>query len=174
MMKPQDVAVLVHLVALGRVPWTYRKLAASIGLSVSELSASVGRSTYAGLVHPTSRVPVRAALLEFLVHGLRYVFPVQPGAPTRGVPTGLAAPHFAGRVLATVDALPWVWPSREGTVRGVGIDPVHPLLVSGSLADPTVYGVAALVEAQRAFGARERREAAVLLDSWLRTLLGAQ
>lgn len=173
MMKPQDVAVLVHLVARGRVPWTYRQLALTIGISLSELSASVGRSTLAGLVHPSTRVPVRAALSEFLIHGLRYVFPAQPGAPTRGVPTGLAAPHFEGRVLASDETLPWVWPSREGTVRGIGVEPIHPLLVSGSLADPTLYGVAALVEAQRAFGARERREAATLLDAWLRTLLGA-
>ena len=34
----------------------------------------------------------RSALLEFLLHGIRYAFPAEKGSLTRGVPTGYAAP----------------------------------------------------------------------------------
>ena len=59
----------------------------------------------------------RSALLEFLLHGIRFAFPAEKGALTRGVPTGYAAPPLQ-QFIAAGDDPPPVWPYAEGPVRG--------------------------------------------------------
>ena len=77
-LKPQDVFVLLKLVALGREPWTYQRLAVELSISQSEAHAAVRRAVAAKLMSDATTAagrPVMASLLEFLVHGVRYAFP---------------------------------------------------------------------------------------------------
>jgi len=95
-LKPQDVVVLLKLVALGDRGWTFQSLAVELSISQSEVHAAVRRSVAARLMTEATSAsgrPVRAALLEFLVHGVKYAFPPERGELTRGVPTGYAAPR---------------------------------------------------------------------------------
>ena len=57
--------------------------------------------------------PMAAALLEFLAHGIRYVFPIQPGGLTRGVATGFAAPGLQ-MLMSESDEHMAVWPWAGG------------------------------------------------------------
>jgi hypothetical protein len=154
-MKGQDVLVVLQLARQGHdvLAATYPQLALALGLSASEAHAAVKRATVAGLLDPERRVR-RPALLEFLVHGLKYVFPPVRVGVTRGVPTSLAASplreHF-GEI-----ELPPVWPHPEGTVRGEGIEPLYPSAPSAALRDPKLHEWLALVDAVRAGRARER------------------
>ena len=70
------------LVALGEKSVTYGELAESLGMSSSEVHASVGRAKAARLVNIEDNRPiiVRAAVREFLLHGAKYAFPATLGS----------------------------------------------------------------------------------------------
>ena len=65
-LKPQDVVVLLKLVALGDRGWTFQSLAVELSISQSEVHAAVRRSVAARLMTEATSAsgrPVRAALL---------------------------------------------------------------------------------------------------------------
>lgn len=140
---------------------TYAEIAKELGMSASEVHAAVRRGGAAGLVKPESKRVVREALLEYLLHGVRYAFPAVPGRVVRGVPTGYSAPCLAGE-LAEVD-LPVVWEDAEGSVRGQSVEPLHPSAAEASKRDGDFYRLLALVDALRCGRARERAGAAARL-----------
>ncbi|MFO0694255.1 MAG: hypothetical protein U0230_11910 [Polyangiales bacterium] len=168
MLKPQDVVVALKVATLAGEPWTYAGLAASLGMSASGVHESAQRAIESGLLTPDARRPVRAALLEFLVHGARYAFPARRGAMARGLPTGTSAPPLADRLVSR-DAIPLVWPDRTGTVRGESLEPMYPGAPKAASRDPKLYALLAVTDALRAGSARERDVAA----SALRELLAA-
>lgn len=135
----------------------YARLAQRLGMSASETHAAVERAVKSGLVEHGTRTVRRAALREFLIHGLRYVFPAEWTGLTRGVPTSYAAPplceHFGQ------DDLPPVWPHPEGLSRGQGLMPLYRSAPAAALRDRRLYEWLALVDALRAGRARERRMA---------------
>lgn len=112
-LKPIDVVVALRLAEAPDAK--YEQLSADLGISSSSAHAAVRRLQAAGLLRPNSRTVNRLALREFLEHGLRYAFPAQPGAQTRGVPTAHSGPPLAARVVAE-DTL--VWPSASGAFAG--------------------------------------------------------
>jgi hypothetical protein len=164
-LKPQDVVVLLKLVAIGAEPWTYQRIAVELKMSQSEVHAGVRRAVAARLMSDSTasgRV-VRDALLEFLIHGIKYAYPPEHGALTRGVPTGYAAPPLNKVVSGSSDPPP-VWPYAEGNVRGVAFSPLYPSVPSAALQDSRLYELLALVDAIRGGRARERNLAAKELE----------
>ena len=89
-MRPQDIAVLLKIIAFGKQDWMNKDLAASLHISPSEITESLSRSQFAGLINASRKKVFVLALEDFLVYGLRYVFPVQPGTLVRGMPTAHA------------------------------------------------------------------------------------
>ncbi len=163
-LKPQDILVLLKLISRRGQAWTYLELASELGMSASEISAGIRRSTQAGLLLPTSKredkpQPVRQALLEFLIHGLRYAFPPKLGQLTRGLPTAWAAPPLCN-LLTQPDEPPPVWPDAEGEVRGIGFSPLYPSVPTAARCDKDLYEMLALLDAIRGGRARERKIAA--------------
>ena len=88
-LKPQDLVAALKL-AVGP-SLTYPQLAAALSLSLSEAHGAVKRSQASGLLL-SDRQPNRSAILEVVVHGVRYAFPPVRGGITRGMPTAHAAP----------------------------------------------------------------------------------
>lgn len=155
-LKPQDVCILLKIVALGRAPWSYSQLAYELGMSASEVHAGVKRALEASLMKLDDGWgrPDPAALEEFLVHGVRYAFaPVRGGVAT-GVPTAQAAPPLS-RLLA-VPELPPVWPDAQGGVRGVEFAPLYKSVPQAARRDARLYEMLALVDAIRGCEERER------------------
>jgi len=97
----------------------------------------------------------RSALLEFLLHGIRYAFPAEKGALTRGVPTGYAAPPLLKSIAASSEPPP-VWPYADGPVRGYSFAPLHKDVPQVALEDPKFYELLALVDALRDGSTRGR------------------
>src|SRR5271170_8494386 len=118
-LKPQDVYVVLKLVAAGSRRAPYSHLALELVMSPSEVHASVRRARASGLLHGPDfeNRPNIGALEEFLTHGLKYAFPPERGELTRGVPTGYAAEPLKSRISAGSDPPP-VWPSSLGKIRG--------------------------------------------------------
>jgi hypothetical protein len=162
-----DIVVLLKLSTLDSRP-PYVQLARDLYLYPSEVYSSLKRAAESQLLHRQKRHDRlnRSALLEFLLHGIRYAFPVQRGALTRGVPTSFAAPPLNQQISDGGD--PWpVWPFAEGSVRGYSFAPLHKNVPKAALEDMKLYELLALVDALRDGRARERNLAGGELASRL-------
>jgi hypothetical protein len=168
-LKPQDVVILLKLVALGPGTWTYQRLAVELSISQSEAHAGVRRAVAARLMSDTITAggrPMFPSLAEFLVHGVRYAYPPKRGELTRGMPTAYAAPPLE-KVLVQPHEPPPVWPYAEGTVRGYSFEPLYPSVPAAAARDAKLYELLALVDAVRDGRARERNMAARELEKRL-------
>lgn len=155
-MSPLDVVVLAKLCLL-KEPSTQIALAKDLALSQSEISKSMARSAYAGLLFGPGQQVMRQGFFDFLKYGVRYAFPQQPGPVVAGVPTAHSAAPLSDLILSEE---PYVWPSAFGKVRGHGIAPLYPKAVDAAIRDPELYEVLALIDALRIGRARERNLAA--------------
>jgi hypothetical protein len=157
-LRPGDLAVALRL-ALSPGD-RYEVLSTALRVSLSVAHRAVRRLEAAGLLLPAERRANRAALLEFLVHGVRYAFPAQLGPETRGVPTAGGLPEFRGEMPEGSGA---VWPSLEGRARGPSLVPLYENAPSAAQHDARLHRALALVDALRVSQARERRVAERLL-----------
>lgn len=156
-LKPQDVLVVLKLVAMGPRTWSYAALAVQLGMSSSQLHTAVQRALAARLAgrREGSIVPNLRNLEEFLVHGLQYVFVPERGEMTRGMPTSHAAPPLS-RHFASSSEPPPVWPDPHGEVRGTSFSPLYKLAPTSARNDAKLYELLVLVDALRGGRARER------------------
>jgi hypothetical protein len=187
--RPQDVVVVLKLLASNGNPWSYSKLGEELAMSASHVFASVDRARTSRLldfaVIPPRVGPLRVArplrdrkavlprpnrsnLKEFLIHGVKYAFPVERGGPTRGIPTAEAALPLK-QYFPQDFPLPPVWPYAEGSVRGNAFSPLYKNVPQAALLDPKLYELLALVDAIRDGRAREReiaiRELSARIDT---------
>lgn len=176
-LRPQDVVVVLKLICS---PWrTYAQLGEDLFLSPSQVFRSVKRAEVAHLlgapVLPLPPLPEPAAerspfranrtnLKEFLIHGVKYAFPVKRGGLVRGIPTAHAAPPLSAEIAQDFEPPP-VWPSAEGSVRGTEFSPLYKNVPHAALRDPKLYELLALVDAVRDGRAREREIAIRLLTA---------
>ncbi len=100
----------------------------------------------------------RKPFLEFLLHGVPYVFAASPGEVTRGMPTAWAAPVLAAQLTQSEGMSP-VWPSPAGNVQGIAVKPLYRSVIKAVQRNPELYDLLALVDALRMGRARERRMA---------------
>jgi len=173
MLRGQDIAVILKIVSQEDDRLSFATLAVELSMSPSEVHQAVKRSTKCGLMNVDASVRGshlktvnRQALLEFLVHGLKYVFPAELGPETRGVPTCLHAPGLRSLLSGQGNPTP-VWPWPQGTVRGYELKPLYRSVPAAALADPNLHKLLALADAIRAGRARERAIAADRLTSIL-------
>ncbi len=159
LLRPQDVLILARLATQPDAAWTYASLAAAVRMSASEVHAAVRRATAAALMDAQTRRPIARNLIEFLVHGIRYVFVAERSALTRGVPTAHSAPPLSAQIGAGSEP-PLVWPHPSGSVRGESLEPLCRGAVEAALADRDLYEILALIDAVRVGTARERTLAA--------------
>ena len=165
-LKPQDIVVLLKILVSDE-GMSYSALAYQLSMSPSEVHAAVKRAGAAGLIDVPSKEVKRKPLLEFLVHGVKYAFPVVRGPVTRGLSTSHAAPPLA-KLLSSEDDVPPVWPCPDGTVRGQEFKPLYKTVPSAARADDNLYELLALVDAVRGGKARERKLAAEELSRRIR------
>jgi len=175
-LRPQDVVVVLKLLARGGTPWSYSMLGEELAMSASHVFASVNRAQASRLLDfaaiPPRPRPVRVArpsrnrlatlpkpnrsnLKEFLIHGVKYAFPVERGGPTRGIPTAEATSPLKQQFPQDFP-LPPVWPYAEGSVRGIEFSPLYKNVPAAALRDPKLHELLALVDAIREGRARER------------------
>jgi hypothetical protein len=113
----------------------------------------LSRSKYAGLLQFDRKKVNKQSLMEFLQYGIKYVFPQQPGAIVRGVPTAHSAPPMDAIIQSEEK---YVWPSGKGSVRGQSIIPLYPSVVDAVKLDSLLHELLALIDALRVGRARER------------------
>ena len=168
-LKPQDVYVALKIVATQADRAPYSQLAAELAMSPSEVHACIQRAQRSGLLHGPGlkNRPNFSALEEFLLHGLKYVFPPERGELTRGVPTSYAAEPLRSVIGQGNEPAP-VWPYEQGKQRGVGFEPLYKTAPIAALRDPSFYEYLALADAVRDGRVRERKAAETELRRRLR------
>ncbi len=163
MLKPQDIVVSIKLLQSrgdGPAP-TYASLAQALRLSSSEVHAAVGRCLEVGILRKSSDAkrtmpqPVVTAMEEFLVHGLKFIWPAKRGPMTRGIPTGSSLGPMAQLLGVPEPSVPLVWPHPEGTLRGESVDPLYPRAVEACKSDPVLHEWLALLDILRLKTGRE-------------------
>lgn len=150
--RPQDIVILLKIAAKGDQPWLMKHLAAELDISPSEVSESLNRSEFSGLISSDKRRIQKSAFLEFLIHGLKYTFPVHLEGISRGFPTAYSVPPLSEWVRSDHVV---VWPDAEGTVRGLSLEPLTPSLPNACKSDLVLHQLAALVDTLRIGRVRE-------------------
>ena len=136
---------------------------------IASVHAALERSEAAGLYYGSERKILKQAVLEFLVHGLRYVFYAQPGPLSRGLPTAHSAEPLKSKLVASPSEV-YVWPDPQGVVRGQAIAPLYRSVPQAASNDPELYALLSLIDALRVGRVREQRLAASELEKRLVTL----
>lgn len=159
-MRPQDIVVLLKILTISDKNWQYRDISSALYLSTSEISESLHRSHIAGLVDERRRRVFRQSLMEFIEHGLHYVFPQQPGTMVTGVPTAHAHPVFKSHFAAELN---YVWPDENGGIRGLSIIPLYKGVTKAVKTDEQLYLLLAAIDIIRVGKTRELKVALDIL-----------
>lgn len=168
MVKPQDVALLVKILSRKSIgDWRQVDLAMDLGFSQGEVAKALSRLCKAGLV--VDKRVNRTAALEFILHAIKYVFPIELGSLAAGVPTAISAPAHKDSVVQSGDDV-FVWPSLKGKVRGQVIMPFYPKLAEAALKDEEFYDMMSAIEILRMGRARERKAAEQFLERKIKSV----
>jgi hypothetical protein len=147
-------------------------------MSEGEIDTGLERLELCQLYASHSRRMIRRNLAEFLIAGLRYVFPGQLGEIGRGMPTSiLGSPRLSARFLIGDDekgdeaSQNVVWPAEgsTATARGRLLAPLYRTVPLAAGDDPLLHELLALTDALRVGRAREREQAREELKARLST-----
>lgn len=156
-LRPQDILLLLKLIARRGQSWRQLDLAMALGLSQAEVANGLERLRLAGLVNDQKKDVHRLAAIEFLIHALKYILPPEIGTYSRGIPTAHSAKPMQGKVVG--EELPMVWPSNEGDIRGLALEPIYPSAPHSAKLDPDLHELLAIIDSLRVGGVREKKVA---------------
>lgn len=161
-MRPQDLVILLKIFSLGEEEWLNKDLSNSLYISPSEISESLNRSVYAGLIGGDKKTIQKSALFGLMVYGLKYMFPVKAGTLAKGIPTGATAPILRDD-FPNENTL--VWPDPKMETRGLLIEPLYLKVVDAVKLDPMLYDLLALADTFRVGNEKEINRAKELLSN---------
>jgi hypothetical protein len=167
MMRPQDILVISKIIVAGETDWKQTDLAEALLMSQSEISASLRRSDRAHLLNKQEKILYPRNVLDFMVYGFSYVFPVELGPVGKGVPTALSHPLFLESF--PVPSIPFVWAAKVGDTLGQSIAPLHPRQAEAALKDEGLYQLLACLDVIRMGNAREKQVAMLTIESLMQT-----
>lgn len=158
-MKSQDVILAVKLLLMNGDKFTFADLGKSVGLSASETHGALNRLKKSFIYDSFTKMIRKKALEEFLVHGIKYVFPADPGKITRGVLTGYSSPFMKNDFKVNKSDEVFVWPYSNGKDRGINIEPLYRSAPDICTRDNTMYHWLSVIDILRMNRAREREVA---------------
>ncbi len=165
-MRPQDIVIILKIICMGEKNWTQKDIAGSLHISQSGVSEALGRLSMSGLLMRDKQEVNRKSLQEFLVSGLKYVFPVQPGGVMRGLPTAHSAPPLSELIRGGQEE--FVWPYDYGNLRGQAVEPLYHTVPRAAAEDKCLHRFLSLADALRIGRAREQKLAADKLNEMLK------
>lgn len=160
-MRPQDIVILLKMISQAKEKCLVTSLASDLGISQSEVSESLQRSKSAKLLSRDKYRVYRSSLLEFLMYGIKYVFPIEFGEEMKGVPTAHSMSPLSDLIISKESL---VWPYSEGTQRGMAVNPLYKTVPIAVQTDKKLYEMLALVDTLRIGRPREFKLAQVELE----------
>ncbi len=101
-------------------------------------SITIKRCTDIGLAKKDRKYGVprtnKKSLLEFIIYGIKYVFPARMGELTRGIATSFSAPMLNDKLFSSGELIP-VWPDERAKSKGLNRDDVSILKIMPSNSD---------------------------------------
>ena len=152
-MRPQDILVLLKIISMKNPEWLNLDIANSLKISQSEVSEALNRCKIARLINGDKRKIYINSFKEFLIYGLKYVFPAEPGAIVRGIPTAHSANPI--KELISQGSENFVWPYSKGILRGQSIEPLYDTIPMVVQNDILFYELLAILDTLRIGRARE-------------------
>ena len=153
-MKPRDIVILLKKMTTKGRNLSCRGLAESLGISASSVSESLERCRKAQLLDRNKKKINALSLLEFLSHGIMYVFPVEFGRVIRGIPTYTSASPIKEKITSNGEM--YVWKYAKGTARGQQIEPLYTSVPNAVQNDEELYQLLVIVDTLRVGRAREK------------------
>ena len=126
MLKPQDIVIALKILSSTR-NINQKSIANELCMSGSEISAGVKRLIASQLAIKSEDNEIhiiKQNMLNFLIYGIKHVFPAEQGSPTIGIPTSYSSPLFSN-ILANKNSLGFVWPSPDGNEKGISFKPLY-------------------------------------------------
>lgn len=163
MLKGQDILIALMLLH-EESTWNQSHVASQLKISTSEVGLALKRLEAAKIYRKPDKEINRTNLLELLTHALKYFFPVEFGAPTRGIPTAWGYKKVFG-VIRGVETP--VWPHKDGDVYGPSIPPIYKTAPIAIKNIPDLYPILAAIDALRIGSSREAKIAIQFLKSAL-------
>jgi len=170
-MRPQDICILLKIIAKRNGDWYNKDLGYELNISNSEISESLNRSMQAQLVDEEKRHVYRKNLMEFLKHGLKYVFPESPGSMGRGIATAHSAEPLKAKITSKEH---YVWADSNGKLRGLTVKPLYRTMPDAVKKDKNLHELLSLVDGIRLGKIREQDlaiqelEKRIINDEWTR------
>jgi hypothetical protein len=164
--KPQDIVILGKL--LSEKVWpSQTEIGISLKLSQAEVSHALKTLGYVGLINlPTKKIN-KLAVIEFITHALKYLYPIEKSGTGRGILIGPSSSIFKGRVHS--DEYSYIWPDPNGESKGIIVNPLIPQLTASIMENKILYNFLNIVEIFRGLGGvRHLQEAHKLLRDILR------
>lgn len=153
-LKPQDVIILLKIISLGSRRWRLTDLAHELEISQSEISQGLERLLISKLISSDKRTPLMNSFFEFLVYGLKYVFPAVVGPITRGVLTAHSFGILKKKIISSNREI-YVWPDAKGDKSGHSINPLYGSVPKAVKKDRDLHELLSLVDSLRIGRARE-------------------
>lgn len=168
-LKPQDLAVALKLIALNGQWLPYAELGEALHLSRFEAHAAVQRLLQAKLLIELEDKPqpMLENLRQFVINGACFAYPPVRIEMTIGMPTAHGVSPMNEKILSSKESIP-VWPHPKGKKRGPGLLPLYEKLPLAALKDNIFYELLALFDVVRIGQARERQMAKQFLEERLK------
>lgn len=163
-MKSQDILILLGILTWKGPKRTFERLSEFVGVAKTPVVHAVQRLIEARLYNSyLSQVNIPATK-EFLLHGVKYVFPhpiVEDNATeVKGFITGISNPVFEGKINY---AKKFVWPSAKGNEKGLPIKPLYHSIPDYCFTNIELMDLLAIIDVLRIGRIREVEYAEKLL-----------
>jgi translation elongation factor EF-1beta/biotin operon repressor len=149
--KSQDILILMKLITLKGSPFRQVDLSSSLGISQAEIAYSLDRLKFSGLINEDKKKVNKLNSIEFLLHAVKFMFPMEYDAPARGIKVGPSSDMIRKEVKEKLD-MDFVIPTLDGENVGFGIKPIYATTGKVVQSDEKVYELVNLVDILRGLG----------------------
>ncbi|MBX2952347.1 MAG: hypothetical protein KF870_07565 [Leadbetterella sp.] len=161
--EPGGTKMVFSLSPFTNIPVSNKEMAQALQISESEVSESLYRSEYAGLISNVKMKKVnKQAFIDFLFYGLKYVFPARPSGIGRGFATAHSAPPLSEKIVSEEN---FIWEHPEGNMRGLIIEPLYKTIPNIIYSSSYLYELLALTDGLRAGNSRVYNLARELIEN---------
>lgn len=165
-LKSHDIAIAIKILLMKKEDWRQVDISYELGLSQSEIAKSLKRLNFAGI--ELNRRINKTALLDLILHGVKYIYPTKPGALGLGLPTSISAPAHKKAVVNDTEV--FVWPSANGEIRGQIIDPFYKNIADAAIKDADFYDIMSAIDILRIGKSREKSYAEKFIEKKIGSL----
>lgn len=165
-LKPQDIVILGKLVTDEVWP-TQNEIGGMLQLSQAEVSHALKTLEQVGLINIKMKKTNKLAISEFVIHAIKFFYPVEKKGMGRGILIGPSSNLFRGKVDS--DEYNYVWPDSKGTEKGVIVIPLIENLAKLVFENKKLFLFLNIVEICRGLGGvRHIQEAQKMLKDILK------